>query len=212
MNRVMLLVGAVCAVGCGGDGTPQGPGEQPPQRGTIQGSALDETNTGVPGVAVQISRTGASPRNTTTNAAGSYTFTAVDIGAWSLSATPPAGFTADGVLTANVQVTANATSTVPPLLLRRTQPPPPPPPPGEATVVTMTDDVFTPNSVTISTGGRVRWVNNGSNIHNTTASGGAWSSPNMSSGQTFEHTFNQAGTFGYSCTLHAGMTGTITVQ
>jgi plastocyanin len=206
MKKAILLAGAIIVMGCGGDGTPQGPGEQP-QQGTVQGMVVEEGGGGVSGVTVQLSRAGASSRTASTNAGGNYTITLVDVGTWSLAVTPPAGFEADESLTTSVQVTANATTTVPALQLRRTTQPP-----GDPAIITMTDDAFTPDDLTISTGRVVRWVNNGSNVHNSTGSGAAWASPNLSQGQTFERTFSQAGVFNYSCTLHAGMTGTITVQ
>ncbi|MCL0054723.1 plastocyanin/azurin family copper-binding protein [Dehalococcoidia bacterium] len=31
-------------------------------------------------------------------------------------------------------------------------------------------------------------------------------------GQSFEYTFNSAGTYGYVCSFHGSMTGTVTVQ
>jgi plastocyanin len=49
--------------------------------------------------------------------------------------------------------------------------------------------------------------------HNVTFSGAGAPSgiPNTSSG-TVRRTFNTAGTFDYSCTLHAGMVGTVIVH
>lgn len=85
--------------------------------------------------------------------------------------------------------------------------------PNDDTVtIEMRDNSFSPASRSIAAGTRVRWVNEGSNTHNTTGEGGAWQSGNLAPDQQFERTFSTAGTFDYECTLHAGMTGTITVN
>jgi plastocyanin len=88
---------------------------------------------------------------------------------------------------------------------------PPPPAAGDVTV-SIGDNLFNPNSATILAGRAVRWVNNGTAIHNASAAGNAWNSGNLSPGESFERTFPQAGSFSYSCTLHPGMTGTVTVR
>ena len=68
---------------------------------------------------------------------------------------------------------------------------------------------FTPANATIAVGGTVTWKNDDTIDHNSTASG--WSG-HLAPGAQFTRTFAAAGTFPYVCTLHAGMTGTITVQ
>jgi plastocyanin len=84
--------------------------------------------------------------------------------------------------------------------------------------VSITDDVFTPQNLSISTGDEVIWTNNGSNAHTSTSGSGcspnsAWDSGTLMSTNTFSHTFSSAGSFPYFCTFHcgSGMTGTITV-
>jgi plastocyanin len=75
---------------------------------------------------------------------------------------------------------------------------------------------FTPSSRTVSVGTTVRWSNSDGASHTATPDGHSewaeWST--TSAGQTFEHTFNTAGTYAYYCVPHQalGMTGTITVQ
>jgi len=68
---------------------------------------------------------------------------------------------------------------------------------------------FTPANATIAVGGTVTWKNDDTVDHNSTAS--AWSAQ-LAPGAQFTRTFAAAGAFPYVCTLHAGMTGTITVQ
>jgi plastocyanin len=206
MRRMILLL-AVAMLACGGDATPQGPGEEP-QFGSVRGSVHDEENAAVPAVQIQLARAGHSPRATTTDAAGAWAFSSVEQGSWNVAATPPAGFIGDGVLTSTVTVTAGTEAVVPPFALRRSSTPPP----GGATVVNMVDNAFAPTTSQIPVGGTVRWVNTGGTFHNSTGPGGAWSSGDLAPGSSFERTFPQAGTFSYECTLHPGMTGTVTVQ
>ena len=73
---------------------------------------------------------------------------------------------------------------------------------------------FTPASVAITRGGTVTWSNENGVAHNVTfatAAGAPANTGNFSSG-TISRTFNTAGSYSYSCTNHAGMTGTVTVQ
>src|SRR5579872_1223166 len=88
--------------------------------------------------------------------------------------------------------------------------------------VNIGDDFFFPPRVTISAGQTVRWTNNGSEDHTVTSNAGsncrpssneAFDSSTMDSGTTFDHTFNNPGTFAYYCQVHGcPMRGTITVQ
>jgi hypothetical protein len=90
--------------------------------------------------------------------------------------------------------------------------PPPQPPPLPANTVAMQDNSFSPATRTVAAGTTVRWVNNGSVVHNTTSDTGLWASPNVNPAGEFTRAFNTTGTFPYTCTLHPGMAGTIVVQ
>lgn len=72
---------------------------------------------------------------------------------------------------------------------------------------------FSPEDVSISVGGTVRWVQV-SNPHTVTPTGHSeWTEAVIDQpGETFEHTFNAAGTFNYRCTIHIGMTGVVRVE
>ncbi len=73
---------------------------------------------------------------------------------------------------------------------------------------------FVPSQVTIARTGRVTWTNSTGLVHNVTfanVQGAPASVPDFGSGSP-ERTFNTAGTFNYQCTLHAGMTGQVSVQ
>jgi plastocyanin len=58
----------------------------------------------------------------------------------------------------------------------------------------------------------VRWTNNDSAAHTSTADDGAWSSGSIAAGGTFTATFPTAGTFHYHCAIHPGMIGTVIAQ
>lgn len=79
-----------------------------------------------------------------------------------------------------------------------------------AATVTLRNIKFGPKAVTISRGSSVTWVwKDGSVPHNVTGKG--FKSTTKKSGK-FVHRFAGKGTFRYSCTIHPGMTGTITVR
>ena len=85
-----------------------------------------------------------------------------------------------------------------------------------------TQDAYDPNPVQASVGDTVRWTNDDTTPHTVTSGTGGQpdgnfdSSPNlnplMAPGQTFEHTFNEAGEFPYYCALHPNMVGTVSVS
>jgi plastocyanin len=85
---------------------------------------------------------------------------------------------------------------------------------------TLTDTSFQPNQANIQVGDIVRWTNNDNTIHtviegNPSTGGdveGGFASEILGPGVTFEHTFNQTGTFEYYCNLHPQMVGTIIVS
>jgi LPXTG-motif cell wall-anchored protein len=70
--------------------------------------------------------------------------------------------------------------------------------------------VFSPSSVTVSTGDTVNWTNNGAEPHDVTGSGLA--SGTLQPGQGYSHTFANSGTFSYICSIHPFMKGSVTVQ
>jgi plastocyanin len=71
---------------------------------------------------------------------------------------------------------------------------------------------FSPGSVTIAVGRTVTWENKDSIAHTTTSNtAGLWNGQMGPTG-TFSRTFTAAGTFDYRCTIHPGMSGSITAQ
>jgi plastocyanin len=84
---------------------------------------------------------------------------------------------------------------------------------GASANVNATDSkVFSPSAATITHGQSVCWQNNGNFAHTVTSDDGTSFNTSLPSGQVFVHTFPTAGSFPYHCTIHAGMTGTITVN
>lgn len=79
------------------------------------------------------------------------------------------------------------------------------------------DNAFGPSSVSISQGGTVTWMWAPTNTaqHNVRWGAGPvvpTGSATQATGDPYEVTFNQFGTYEFNCSLHAGMTGTVLVQ
>ena len=78
--------------------------------------------------------------------------------------------------------------------------------------ITVSDNSFAPAATTVAAGTTITWTWTGLNAHNVTFStAGIAGSGDRSTG-TFQRQFPTAGAFGYECTRHPGMTGTVTVQ
>ena len=88
--------------------------------------------------------------------------------------------------------------------------------------VSVIDNDYSPGTITVAVGDTVTWTNNGSAPHTVTANDGSFDSdpdcPDnfdacMQPGDTYSHTFNSAGTFGYFCKVHGqSMAGTVVVE
>lgn len=84
---------------------------------------------------------------------------------------------------------------------------------GATMIVSTTDGlVFSPTTTTITHGQSVCWQNTGTVAHNVTSNDNTSFVSTLAAGQTFVHLFPTAGSFPYRCTLHPGMTATITVN
>ena len=75
--------------------------------------------------------------------------------------------------------------------------------------MTIKDFSFGPSSVTVHAGDTVTWTNAGPSAH--TATGKGFDTGTLKKGQSGSHTFSQAGTFSYVCTIHPFMHGTVVV-
>ncbi len=91
----------------------------------------------------------------------------------------------------------------------------PEPTPGDAAnavTVSIGDYFFEPDEVSLAVGDTVTWSHDGDLTHNVTATDGSFASDNLATGQTFTHTFAEAGSFEYRCTLHGQMIATLDVS
>jgi plastocyanin len=76
------------------------------------------------------------------------------------------------------------------------------------------DNRFQPNTLTITPGTTVTWLNNGTNFHTLSSAEGLFDSGALGGGQSYSYTFQKAGTFTLICRQHVlnGMSGRISVQ
>jgi plastocyanin len=84
---------------------------------------------------------------------------------------------------------------------------------GGGVAIKMQNIAFDPKDVTVKVGQKITWTNDDSVDHNVTSqSGESIKSDNFGKGATFSFTPTKAGTINYVCTIHPGMTATLTVQ
>jgi plastocyanin len=178
-----------------------------PTVGQVRARVVEGT-TGVAGVEVMLFEDGGmTPLETLeTGADGRVLFAALDPGAYEVEITVPEDYelAAGETSRKSASVTAGATTDVE-FEVESTL---------EVVIITASGSQFSPETVTIAPGTTVRWVNGGGD-HTVTPDGHTeWTSANLPSGTTFEHTFESVGEFDYFCIPHQslGMTGTVTVQ
>jgi plastocyanin len=88
-------------------------------------------------------------------------------------------------------------------------------PPDAGTVVGIRNFVFFPDTVRVSAGARVTWVNcepPAIDAHTSTSDDGLWDSPFLTAGQSFSRVFGVPGEFGYFCIPHPFMRGVVIVE
>jgi plastocyanin len=78
--------------------------------------------------------------------------------------------------------------------------------------VEMEDFAFVPSSLIINVGDTVEWRNRDFVGHSSTSNDGVWDSGILVRDQRWSFVFTQSGNFGYHCTPHPTMTGSIVVQ
>ena len=85
--------------------------------------------------------------------------------------------------------------------------------PVVTTAVTVNDNSFSPSAIRVSPGATVTWTFRGAVPHNVNFPSTAIAdSQNQTSGTFSAVMPTAAGTYNYSCTLHAGMNGSVQVQ
>ena len=90
---------------------------------------------------------------------------------------------------------------------------------GGGAQVGMANIQFEPDEITVAPGDTVTWTNNEAVPHDVQKDSGPGPDFNsgpeggMGDGDTFKHTFEEAGTYNYVCRVHApGMAGTVNVK
>lgn len=80
---------------------------------------------------------------------------------------------------------------------------------GLTATIAIKDFSFQPAELTVKTGTKVIWTNQDPNPHDLSSK--EFTSPLLSQGQTYSHTYTKNGTYAYSCGVHPSMKGTIIV-
>lgn len=78
--------------------------------------------------------------------------------------------------------------------------------------VTIADDAFTPQTLSIDAGQTVTFTNDDDDAHTVTARDGSFDSKGLDTKGVWRHTFMKPGTYAYYCELHPFMKGTIVVK
>jgi plastocyanin len=82
---------------------------------------------------------------------------------------------------------------------------------ADGSSVTIADFAFGPQELAVTTGTTVTWTNEDWAPHTATAEDGSFDSERLDQGASFEHTFDEPGTFAYHCSFHPGMVGSVVV-
>ena len=78
--------------------------------------------------------------------------------------------------------------------------------------ITITNSSFNPSVLTIKAGTTVTWINKANGTMDVTSDNGLFSSGNLSTGQSFNYTFDNTGTFQYHSSINPSITGQILVS
>lgn len=82
--------------------------------------------------------------------------------------------------------------------------------PAQGNAVVIENFSFNPETLSVTPGTAVVWINNDSATHSVKSD--TFSSRSLSKGQSFEFTFASKGTYDYSCGIHPSMKGKIIVE
>src|SRR5690349_4567756 len=85
-------------------------------------------------------------------------------------------------------------------------------PPAAAAAVRIDNFTFKDPVVTVKPGTTVTWTNGDDIPHTVVSKDGVFKSKVLDTGDRFSFTFAKAGQFGYFCSIHPHMTGTIVVK
>lgn len=82
---------------------------------------------------------------------------------------------------------------------------------NEEVTVTISDNTFRPEKVTIRVGSQVRWVNADEHPHRVSFATGGFTAFLLGSGQSSSQKFARPGVYDYTCLIYPTMHGTVTV-
>ncbi len=85
-------------------------------------------------------------------------------------------------------------------------------PPGAKATIEIVNFAFKDQTLTVTAGTEVTWVNHDDAPHKVMSADKKFSSPVLDTGARFAHTFATRGTYNYYCSLHPMMTGTVIVK
>jgi plastocyanin len=85
-------------------------------------------------------------------------------------------------------------------------------PPLQNAVVKIANFTFSPPTLTVRPGTTVTWVNDDDIPHTVVSKDGVFKSKVLDTGDRFSFSFAKPGQFGYFCSIHPHMTGTIVVK
>ena len=85
-------------------------------------------------------------------------------------------------------------------------------PVASPTQVVVDNFSFTPASTAVPVGATVTWTNHDDIPHNVVSPEQTFKSPVLDTDDMFSHTFEAAGTYHYSCSIHPRMTGQVVVR
>jgi len=85
-------------------------------------------------------------------------------------------------------------------------------PQGSAVEVKIDNFVFGPQTLTVSAGTTVTWINHDDIPHTVVSNDGVFKSKVLDTDDKFSFTFSKPGTYPYFCSIHPKMTAKVVVQ
>ncbi|MBI4232639.1 cupredoxin family copper-binding protein [Candidatus Peregrinibacteria bacterium] len=83
---------------------------------------------------------------------------------------------------------------------------------SEPGTITISNFEFSLSTIEVTLGSKVTWTNQDQAPHSIVSQDGTLSSPNLKQGESFDFTFDSAGTYDYSCGIHPSMKGQVIVK
>lgn len=84
--------------------------------------------------------------------------------------------------------------------------------PVTTNVIEIRNFAFSPDTISVEKGTTVTWTNKDSASHTVSAINNEFTSETLNLGDTFSHTFNEAKTYEYECSIHPSMRGKVIVK